>query len=237
MADKVVSNNDKDWQGSVMEYQHQWLDGQCVDLPAGKVVCVGRNYAEHARELNNPVPSQPLLFMKPATSLVSLADPVRLHPGLDATHYEAEIAVLIGEPLIKAVEQDAATAIAGLGVALDLTLRDLQSRLKEKGHPWEIAKGFDGACPVSEFISINDTIDLKNIPVRLSIDGEVRQDGSSSQMLTGILALLSYISQHFTLQPGDIVLTGTPAGVGQLKAGMKLQAELPGLVSVATEVV
>ncbi len=220
-----------------MLYRHKWLQGNTTDLPVGKVVCVGRNYAEHAQELNNPVPAQPLLFMKPATSLVSLADPVRLHPGSDSTHYEAEIAVLIGEPLTKAEEQDAVTAIAGLGVALDLTLRDLQSRLKEKGHPWDIAKGFDGACPVSGFIPMSATIDLNNIPVRLSIDGKIRQDGSSSQMLTGILALLSYISQHFTLQPGDIVLTGTPAGVGQLKAGMKLQAELPGLVSVATEVV
>ena len=217
-----------------MEYQHQWLDGQNIDLPVGKIVCVGRNYAEHAKELNNPVPSQPLLFMKPATALVPLDNPIHLHGGQDSTHYEAEIAILICKPLTRVSETEAEKGIGGLAVALDLTLRELQSRLKDKGHPWDIAKGFDRACPISAFAPYVEETNLDDISVRLTIDGEVRQDGNSSQMLTGILPLLSYISQHFTLQPGDIVLTGTPKGVGQLNSGMKLFAELPGHVFVET---
>ncbi|MCL6268399.1 fumarylacetoacetate hydrolase family protein [Sansalvadorimonas sp. 2012CJ34-2] len=217
-----------------MGYQHQWFDGSTIDLPVGKVVCVGRNYAEHAKELNNPIPVQPLLFMKPATSLVPMNQPVQLRQ--DSIHYETEIALLISEPLTRVSETEAEKGIGGLGVALDLTLRDLQSCLKEKGHPWEIAKGFDGACPVSEFVSYTKDIQLDDIAVRLTIDDEIRQDGNSAQMLTGILALLSYISQHFTLQPGDIVLTGTPKGVGQLNQGMRLVAELPDLVSATTSV-
>ena len=220
-----------------MTYRHRWLDGQSIDLPTSKIVCVGRNYAEHARELNNPIPSQPLLFIKPATALVSLEKPVQVHSGKDATHFEAEIAVLICEKLTHVSGKDAENGIGGLGVALDLTLRDLQSRLKKKGHPWEIAKGFDGACPISGFAPYTKDIDLNDIGVKLVIDGEVRQHGNSAQMLTGVIPLLSYISQHFTLMPGDIVLTGTPAGVGQLEQGMQLQAELPGLVSVTTEVI
>src|SRR5690606_18325531 len=115
-------------------------------------------------------------------------------------------------------------AIAGVGLALDLTLRDLQAKLKEKGHPWEIAKSFDGACPLSSFVRHDQVANLADLGIRLSINGELRQDGNSSQMLTPIPQLLSFVSSHFTLEQGDVVLTGTPAGVGPLRAGDQLRA-------------
>jgi len=211
-----------------MSYQHQYVDGTRIHFPVGKLVCVGRNYAEHAKELNNPVPSEPLLFIKPASAAVR---------DRGAVHYEAEIAVLIGKPLSRQPnDEEIREAISGFGVALDLTLRDVQNRLKDKGHPWEIAKAFDGACPLSPFVPGDAVEDLADIGVRLSINGELRQDGNSRDMLTPILELIRYISGHFSLQPGDVVLTGTPAGVGALARGDQLVVELPELCRFETHV-
>jgi len=219
-----------------MQYIHRFEDGTAFQWPLGKVVCVGRNYAEHARELNNPVPSEPILFIKPATAVQPFAEPVHWPLGHGECHHEVEIAVLIGRDLKQMNEEQAVAGIAGFGLALDLTLRDLQSKLKEKGHPWEVAKAFDGACPLSSFVRPEQVADLADIPLRLTVNGQLRQDGNSSQMLTSIPKLISYISQYFTLQAGDVVLTGTPAGVGPLRAGDQLKAELPGLLSVETRV-
>ena len=212
-----------------MSYQHQYFDGTRIHFPLGKVVCVGRNYAEHARELNNPIPGEPLLFIKPASAVVPLQGGFAIPEGRGEVHYEAEIAVLIGKPLSTCPDdEEIRDAISGFGVALDLTLREVQARLKDKGHPWEIAKAFDGACPLSPFVPADALDDLADIGIRLSIDGELRQDGNSREMLTPILPLIRYISGHFSLQPGDVVLTGTPAGVGALQRGAQLVLELPG---------
>lgn len=220
-----------------MTYQHQYIDGGNFPHSLGKVVCVGRNYAEHARELNNPVPTEPLLFIKPATAVVPLTEPVRLPRGRGAVHYETEIALLIGAPLSGVVSlAEASAAIAGVGLALDLTLRELQDQLKSKGHPWERAKAFDGACPLSTFLPIESVPALDNIPLQLHINGELRQDGSSAEMITPITALLQHIAGIFTLLPGDVVITGTPAGVGVLQAGDQLQLSIPGLLQQSTHI-
>ena len=192
----------------------------------GKIVCVGRNYAEHAKELNNPVPKAPILFIKPASSAVPMAGNISVPEDQGSVHHELEIAILIGEQLSSATEEEVDGAIAGIGLALDLTLRDVQSELKEKGHPWERAKAFDGACPLSEFIEANEFIDLNSIELKLTKNDEVQQQGSSSQMLFPILPLIAEMSRHFTLNPGDVVITGTPAGVGPIEAGDSLVAEL-----------
>lgn len=214
-----------------MSYQHHFADNSPISLPLGKVVCVGRNYAEHARELNNPVPAEPLLFIKPATAVVALDQPLRLPQGLGAVHYETEIALLIGQTLSGDVsEQQATAAIAGIGLALDLTLRELQDQLKAKGHPWERAKAFDGACPLSAFVEPAQLPDLTAIPLQLRINGELRQQGNSAEMITPIIALLRHIAGVFTLQPGDVVITGTPAGVGVLASGDQLQLAIPGVL-------
>lgn len=217
-------------------YSHT-LDALPLALPVGKVVCVGRNYAEHARELNNPVPSEPVLFIKPSTALVGLEQQVSIPLQFGACHFEAEMAVLIDERLTNCNEQQAASAIAGVGVALDLTLRELQSALKEKSLPWEKAKAFDGACPISAFVSLQDINDLHSQQIQLRQNGELQQDGNSADMLTPVLPLLVYISQFFTLSPGDIVLTGTPAGVGPLAVGDHLEVSLGDIINVQTKIV
>lgn len=218
-----------------MGYQHRFQDGTDLDLPLGKVVCVGRNYADHAAELNNPIPTEPMLFIKPATSVVDLALPFKVPEGLGSVHFETEMSILIGETLSSSNESEAAKAIAGVGLGLDLTLRDLQSKLKEKGHPWEKAKAFDGSCPLSGFVKPDQIADLQDVEIKLTVNGEVRQHGNSSHMLNQVLPLIGYISQFFTLLPGDVVLTGTPAGVGPVLPGDKLQVELGNLITVTTE--
>ncbi|MCP5161154.1 MAG: fumarylacetoacetate hydrolase family protein [Hahellaceae bacterium] len=219
-----------------MQYLHKFTDGSTYHFPLGKVVCVGRNYAEHAKELNNPVPSTPILFIKPATSVVPLTDPLVIPEGQGACHFETELAILIGASLRHATHEQVRDAIAGVGLAFDLTLRDLQSTLKEKSLPWEIAKSFDGACPLSAFVKAAE-LNLENpLHFSMKVDGKLQQQGSTDDMITPIIPLIAYMSQHFTLQAGDVVLTGTPAGVGPLASGMTLAVELTGLYSAETNV-
>ena len=220
-----------------MTYQHQYVDGSLIDLPMGKVVCVGRNYAEHARELNNPVPTEPLLFIKPATSVVPMTPPIKLVQGRGPVHYETEIALLIGAPLSGLVsEEEAEAAIIGVGLALDLTLRELQDQLKAKSHPWERAKAFDGACPLSPFVPKAQAGDLHALSLQLDINGERRQQGSAAEMITPIVALVRHIANQFSLLPGDVVITGTPAGVGVLNPGDELTLVIAGKLQVQTRI-
>jgi len=220
-----------------MKYQHCFQDGTLADLPLGKVVCVGRNYADHAAELNNPIPTEPMLFIKPATSVVPMTPNFTIPQGLGSVHFEVEMAILIGAQLWQSSEREVEAAIVGVGLALDLTLRDLQSQLKAKGHPWEKAKAFDGACPLSVFVQPEQLDDLQDVAIKLVVNGETRQQGNSSHMLNKILPLISYMSQFFTLKPGDVVLTGTPAGVGAVAAGDQLQVHLADVLIITTEVI
>jgi 2-keto-4-pentenoate hydratase/2-oxohepta-3-ene-1,7-dioic acid hydratase in catechol pathway len=217
-------------------YQHHWKDGTPVHLPLGKIVCVGRNYAEHAKELNNPVPAEPLLFIKPATSAVHVTRPLEFPANRGQVHFETELAVLIGKPLTNASASEAQAAILGYGLALDLTLRDLQSQLKEKGHPWERAKAFDGACPLSPFVAA-EHFRNDHITFSLDINEQRQQSGDTRDMLFPVIPLLAHISSHFTLLPGDVVLTGTPSGVGPLSSGQTLSLQLEDQLSVSTKVV
>lgn len=218
------------------DYVHHWKDGTPMHLPLGKIVCVGRNYAEHARELNNPVPKTPLLFIKPSTAAVHVTRPLQLPAGRGVVHFEAELAILIGRPLTNASASEAEQAILGYGLALDLTLRDLQNKLKEKGHPWERAKAFDGACPLSPFVAA-DSLPEKPINFTLDVDGKRQQTGNTDDMLTPLIPLIAHISTQFSLLPGDVVLTGTPAGVGPLASGQTLSLELEDVLFVETRVV
>ena len=219
----------------MQNYQH-FVGGQASDLPLGKVVCVGRNYAAHAKELNNPIPTEPVLFIKPSTALVKLDEPLVIPTHLGECHFEVEMSILVGRPLRHCNQETASAAIAGIGLALDLTLRDLQQELKEKGLPWEKAKSFDGACPVSGFMPTTQSTNLQNQQIVLRQNHKIKQNGNTADMLTPVLALLSYISQFFTLLPGDIVLTGTPVGVGPLKLGDQLSLSLSESIHCITEV-
>lgn len=214
-----------------------WQQGAALAWPSRKVVCVGRNYLAHAQELDNPVPTEPLIFNKPSTSLVDLRQPLRLPAMAGPVHFELELALLIGQTLTRATAAEALQAVVGYGLALDLTLRDQQSRLKSQGHPWELAKAFDGSCPISPFIRPDELENpLAELEIALSIDGLLAQKGQVGQMIFAPAELLAYISQWLTLQPGDIVLTGTPAGVGPLQAGQSLILSLNGQFSWQTQV-
>jgi len=214
-------------------YQHRWIDGSAMNMPVGKVVCVGRNYADHAKELGNDVPDSPLLFMKPATALASLHEPLVLPEGQGPVHHEVEMVVLIGKRIRKETRLDHIRfSVAAYGIGLDLTLRELQNQLKEKGHPWERAKAFDGAAPVSGFIDARGISVRQDLGVTLEINDEVKQHGHTGLMLFPTFELLAEISQSFTLEPGDVVFTGTPAGVGPLTSGDKFTARLGNIIQV-----
>lgn len=199
-------------------YQHHWNDNTAINIDSGKVVCVGRNYADHIAELNSATPSEPVFFLKPNDALCDANKPIKVshleHYG--ELHHELEIALLIGEN----------AQIIGLGLGLDLTLRTVQSELKAKGLPWERAKSFDGSCPISNFVRYNDSFKLDNLELCLTRNGQCQQKGNSALMLYPIPVLLAQITQLFSLNPGDVVLTGTPAGVGPLLKGDIISAKL-----------
>lgn len=199
-----------------------------IPLSPGKVVCVGRNYVDHIAELNNAVPSEPLLFMKPTSALVHLDDEIAIPAG-ELCHNELELALLIQSPLAAGetyFDEQIMAAIWGAGLALDLTLRDLQSRLKQQGHPWERAKSFDGSCPVSGFVPMENIADLQALNFSLEVNQQQRQHGNSAHMIYNCVTLIKAITGSFSLLPGDIVLTGTPKGVGPLVAGDILKASM-----------
>lgn len=194
----------------------------------GKVVCVGRNYAAHAEELGNEVPKAPILFMKPASSVVSIRQGVVCpNPALyGETHYEAELCVQLAADLSAATIEEAKQAIGGVTLGLDLTLRELQAELKEKGHPWERAKCFDGACVLGDWLDPQVFGDFTDIHYQLTINDALTQDGDSALMLFPVYELLVNISHAFSLQAGDVIMTGTPSGVGALQAGDQLSLKL-----------
>lgn len=194
----------------------------------GKVVCVGRNYAEHARELGNEIPKSPILFMKPASSVVSTRNAIARPDSAvyGDTHYEAELCIQLSADLSAATAEQAKQAIGGVTLGLDLTLRDLQSKLKEKGHPWERAKCFDGSCVLADWVDPQAFGDFSQVNYQLTINDELKQDGDSALMLFSVYELLAEISHAFSLQAGDVIMTGTPSGVGILQAGDQVKLKL-----------
>ena len=202
------------------------LIGTGQQFPIGKIVCLARNYAEHARELGNETPAAPVLFMKPASSVIGDGEAVRIPDYSQECHYEVELAVLIGKQCRAVSADHALEYVAGYGVGIDMTLRDVQNQLKTKGLPWEIAKGFDTACPLSDFVPASAVADPHALNLKLAVNGEIRQDGSSADMIHRVPQIVAYISGIFTLEPGDVILTGTPAGVGPVLAGDVMTAEI-----------
>ena len=189
-----------------------------------KIVAVGRNYADHAAELGNEVPSELMLFLKPSTAVIGPGEPIRLPMDLsDEVSFEGEIAVVIGALLSRVPPEVAAKGILGVTCANDVTLRDVQRNERQ----WARSKGFDGSCPLGPAIATG--LDLSDLRVRTTVDGELRQDGSSAQMVFDIPSIVAEISRTMTLLPGDVVLTGTPAGVGALRPGQRVRVEIDGV--------
>ena len=201
-----------------------------MNLRPSKIVCVGRNYADHARELGNEVPSEPLIFLKPPSSVIAGGDFIERPPQSTQVEFEGEIGVLVGRTLRRANEAAAVSAIAGIAAVNDVTARDLQ----RKDSQWSRAKGFDTFCPIGPAFS--GPVDLAGLEVITRVNGTERQRASSAEMAFQIPMLLSYISHIMTLEPGDLVATGTPAGVGPLVAGDVVEVEIPGVSRVSNPV-
>ncbi|WP_419998116.1 fumarylacetoacetate hydrolase family protein [Streptomyces boninensis] len=200
-----------------------------------KVVAVGRNYAEHAAELGNEVPDAPITFFKPSTSVIGPQDQITYPPFSDDLHYEAELAVVIGRMCREVPVDRAADVILGYTCANDLTARDVQQREKQ----WARAKGFDSSCPLGPWVETDISLDdiAAGIGIQCTVNGEQRQLGSTSDMVRGIPALIAHITEAMTLLPGDVILTGTPAGVGPLNAGDEVAVTIEKIGTLTNKVI
>jgi len=182
-----------------------------------KIICIGRNYIDHAKELNNPIPTKPVFFMKPDTALIQKHNPFFYPEFSNDIHYEVELVLKVCKNGRHIEEKFANKYFDQIGVGIDLTARDLQSDCKAKGLPWEIAKAFDNSAPLGEFLPVSDFEDLNDINFSLKINNEERQLGNSGDMIFSFGKIISYISQFITLKMGDLIFTGTPVGVGPIK--------------------
>ena len=205
------------------------LIGSDTPITVGKIICLARNYVAHAQELGNEVPSEPVLFIKPASSIIGDGESVIIPDYSNDCHHEVELAVLIGKKGKKITVDNAMSYVSGYGVAIDMTLRDTQSKLKEKGFPWEMAKGFDTACPLSDFTPADQIEDPHNLGIQLRVNDQLRQDSTTACMIHRIPETIAAITQAFTLEAGDIILTGTPAGVGRVQSGDKMTTWIEGV--------
>ena len=188
-----------------------------------KIIAIGRNYQEHAKELNNPIPTEPVVFLKPDTALLKEGKAF-YHPDFsNDIHYEVELIIKIGKEGKHITTKFARNYIEAIGLGIDFTARDLQQKCKEKGLPWEIAKAFDHSAPIGEFIPLNEIPDLKAIQFSLKQNQIVVQNGNSADMIFAFEEIISYVSQRFTLKKGDLFFTGTPAGVGKINIGDLLE--------------
>ncbi len=205
-----------------------------TNLKLQNIFCIGRNYSEHAKELNNPVPTTPVVFTKPTSAVCYDGENIILPTQSSSVHHEVEIVVVIGKSGKNISETEAHKHISHVGIGLDLTARDLQDIAKAKSLPWSVCKGFDTFAGLSNFVAFDGKVEtLGNIDFELKINGEVRQSGNTNGMIFSIPYIVSYLSSIFTLSPGDIIYTGTPAGVGQLKAGDKLEAKIKDSVTLS----
>ena len=194
------------------------------EVPIGKIVCVGRNYAEHATELGNEIPEKPVVFLKPASAVIYSGGKI-IYPNFsNEMHHETELILLIGTTLKDASLDESNTAIKALGVGLDMTLRDVQSELKKKGHPWTVAKCFDTSAVLSDFISTAEYKLSLEEEILLTVNGTIRQKEKLNMMLFKPVEIVQYVSSLMTLEPGDLIYTGTPKGVSKVERGDKLHA-------------
>lgn len=195
-------------------------------IEVGKIVCVGRNYAKHAEEMGNEVPEFPLIFLKPASVLIPGEENIVKPKNSGELHHEVELVLLIGETVKDADDLQAENAIYGYGVGLDMTLRDIQSDLKRKGHPWTLAKVFDTAAVVSEIVLKKDYEFKGNEKIKLAVNGQIKQNSTLDFMLFNSSSIVKYLSSKFTLEKGDLIFTGTPEGVGTVNVGDEITASI-----------
>ncbi|MFC1476474.1 fumarylacetoacetate hydrolase family protein [Fibrobacterota bacterium] len=202
-------------------------------LPVERIFCVGRNYAEHAKELGSAVPEKPVIFMKPASCIVEPGESIHYPRNGKNLHYEAELVLQIGKTGIATSENEAALFINAFTLGLDLTLRDVQNELKDKGLPWEMSKCFEQSAPLGDFVSHDKSINLNDLTFECKVNGDIKQQGDTKEMIFNVERLLVEISKVWVFKPGDIVFTGTPQGVGplQIRDTIEVSSELTGSFS------
>jgi 5-carboxymethyl-2-hydroxymuconate isomerase len=202
----------------------------------GKLVCVGRNYAEHAQELGNEIPEFPLVFIKPSSAVIYNSDDIVIPKFSNEVHHEAELLLLIGKKIKNATIEESEEAVIAFGVGLDMTARDVQDQLKKKGHPWTISKCFDTSAVLSEFVS-KENYNLKgNEVITLKINGEIKQNSSIDKMIFNWKELVKFISHEMTLEEGDIIFTGTPKGVGRVLKDDVIETEITNIGKIKNKV-
>jgi len=214
------------------------IKGSNKEITIGKVVCVGRNYADHAKEMGNDIPDKfPLVFMKTATCMINSGENV-VHPDYSENlHHEIELVLLVGKTVKNATLEESQNAIAGYAVGLDMTLRDLQFKAKDKGEPWTFAKIFDTSGVISNFVSVDEYSLTGNERIYLSVNGEIRQDATIGLMLFNSAQIIKNISSRMTLEAGDLIFTGTPAGVSRVVKGDKLLGGIENIGEIETTIV
>ncbi len=213
----------------------QFIDSQKT-LALGKIVCLGRNYAEHAKEMHTEVPSFPVIFLKPPSAVISDGMTI-VRPSISREmHHEVELVVAIGKRGKNIPASAALSHVCGYAVGLDMTLRDVQSEAKKKGLPWSVAKGFDTSAPVSAIVPSSRIPDPQALTISCKVNGAVRQRTSTGKMIFSVPAMIEYVSSIFTLEEGDLLFTGTPEGVGPVNAGDVISADLEGFTSITLHV-
>ncbi|XP_053327509.1 acylpyruvase FAHD1, mitochondrial [Spea bombifrons] len=201
-----------------------------------KIICVGRNYAEHAKELKNAVPTEPVLFLKSPTAYVTEGSAVIMPYYSSNLHHEVELGVVIGKSGRDISQSHAMEHVEGYALCLDMTARDVQDKCKEKGLPWTLAKAFDTSCPISDFIPKDKIPDPHNLRIWLKVNDSLRQEGSTSSMIFSIPFLISYISKIISLEEGDLILTGTPKGVASVQENDEMVAGIDDIISMKFKV-
>lgn len=205
-------------------------------LIIGKIICLARTYHKHAQEMKTTPPSEPILFLKPPSAVIFNNEPILLPPQSVSVHHEVELGVVIGKKGAHIIESQAMKYVYGYLLGLDITARDIQSEAKKHGWPWSISKGFDTFCPISEVVPATKISDPHSLTLTLKVNGTTRQHGSTKQLLFSIPQIISYISDIMTLEKGDLILTGTPEGVGEIKDGDSIEASLEDLCYLKHEV-
>ena len=201
-----------------------------------KIICIGWNYRPHLKELNGPLPEVPLVFLKPSTCIVHDGDDIIIPKGITNVQYECELALVFGKGGKDILEKDALSYVSHIAVFNDVTARDMQNECRRKGDAWSLSKGMDTFGPVSDYVPA-DGLDLSNLHLMLKVNGKVRQDGHTSDMIFSPAKLISYVSKFMTIEEGDIMATGTPEGVGEIVPGDIVELEIEGLCRLCNRVV
>lgn len=202
------------------------IPGLKPELQIHSIFCIGRNYAKHAEELKNVVPDKPMVFLKPASAIIYKGESIVIPEQSGNVHHEVEMVVAIGKTGKNISESEALDYVIGYGIGIDVTARDIQQQAKEKSHPWSVAKGFDTFAPISNFVATDKVSDPQDLELKIDVNNETRQMGSTRDMIFSVKTLIAYLSTIFTLCPGDLIFTGTPEGVSKIEDGDKIEATL-----------